>query len=146
MKERLTPKNADAYFDAISEALATPEFRPRALYERFRIEVLATTDSPLDSLDHHLALKQSGWQRARDSDVPPGRGGRSRLAAFATNVARLGELTGEDTSTWRGYLASAAQIARTFQSGRRDRDRSRPSERRDRRPDAIEATKLFDRC
>ena len=62
LNERLTAKNADAYFDAISEALTTPEFRPRALYEEFRIEVLATTDSPLDSLEHHIALAKSGWR------------------------------------------------------------------------------------
>jgi glucuronate isomerase len=50
LHERLSEKNADLYYDTISEKLRTPEFLPRALYERFNIEVLATTDSPLDNL------------------------------------------------------------------------------------------------
>src|ERR1700740_2449790 len=53
LTERLSGKNADPYFDAISEKLSTPEFLPRALYQRFHIEILATTNSPLDSLADH---------------------------------------------------------------------------------------------
>src|SRR5262252_1149258 len=49
LKQRLSSQNADDYYDTISELLRRPEFRPRALLDRFRIEVLATTDSPLDS-------------------------------------------------------------------------------------------------
>ncbi len=46
LKERLSEKNADEYYEVISRKLQTPEFRPRALFEKFNIEVLATTDSP----------------------------------------------------------------------------------------------------
>ena len=60
-EERLSAQTADDYFDRISAALATPEFRPRALYERFNIEAIATTDSPLDTLEHHAAMRASGW-------------------------------------------------------------------------------------
>ena len=62
LEERLSAATADLYFDTISERLLTPEFRPRALYERFQIEVLATTDSPLDSLADHRAIRDSGWK------------------------------------------------------------------------------------
>ncbi|MET0396948.1 MAG: glucuronate isomerase [Longimicrobiaceae bacterium] len=48
-------------YDEIAEKLATPEFRPRALYDRFRIEVLATTDAASDPLAHHKAIRASGW-------------------------------------------------------------------------------------
>jgi glucuronate isomerase len=145
LKERLTAKNADACFDKISEALATDEFRPRALYEDFKIEVLATTDSPLDSLEHHLALRKSGW-RGRviptfrpDSVVDPD------FADFATNVARLGELTHEDTSTWSGYLAALRKTRERFKSaGATATDHGHPTAATA-DLDAIEATKLFDR-
>jgi len=63
LKERLSEKTADLYFNTISEKLLTPEFLPRALYERFNLEVLATTDSPLDSLDEHKAIRDSNWRR-----------------------------------------------------------------------------------
>jgi glucuronate isomerase len=51
-----SPATADLLFDELSERLAAPGYRPRALYERFGIEVLATTDDPADDLRHHRAL------------------------------------------------------------------------------------------
>jgi glucuronate isomerase len=112
--ERLSEKTADFYFDSISEKLKTKEFLPRALYERFGLEVLATTDSPLDSLADHRAIRESGWG-ARiiptfrpDSVVDPAFDG------FAGNIARLGEMTGEDTSTWGGYLGALRKTRERF--------------------------------
>jgi glucuronate isomerase len=49
-------------YEEIVEKLKSPEFRPRALFERFNIEVLATTDAATDSLEHHRAIKESGWK------------------------------------------------------------------------------------
>src|SRR5580658_2505244 len=62
LNKRLSESTADHYYDTISEKLRTPEFLPRALYERFNLEVLATTDSPLDSLSDHQAVRESGWK------------------------------------------------------------------------------------
>ena len=59
---RLSAATADQYFDRISECLQKPEFRPRALFEQFKIEVIATTESPLDPLAHHKAIAESGWK------------------------------------------------------------------------------------
>ncbi len=101
---RLSEKTADAYYDAIQEKLATPEFRPRALFDRFRIEVLATTNSPLETLAHHRALRESGWKGKviptfrPDSVVDPD------FDKFKENVRKLGESSSEDVSTWSGYL------------------------------------------
>jgi glucuronate isomerase len=74
--DTFSPKTADAIFDTINETLATPQFRPRALFERFNIEVIATTDSPIDALNHHQALAGDAWQAWR-TKVPPCRRGRS---------------------------------------------------------------------
>ncbi len=106
MTERLNAKTADLYFDAISEKLTTPEFRPRALYERFRLEVLATTDSPLDSLADHEAIRASGWPGRILPTFRPDPVVDPEFAGFAGNLAKLGERSGEDTSTWKGYLAA----------------------------------------
>lgn len=114
MESRLSPANADKYYDAIAETLQTPAFRPRALLERFRIEVLATTDSPLDSLAHHreihaLNLKTRILPTFRpDPVVDPD------FDLFRQNVRKLGELTGEDTSAWAGYLAALRQSRQRF--------------------------------
>ncbi|HSG35518.1 MAG TPA: glucuronate isomerase, partial [Sphingomonadaceae bacterium] len=62
---RLEAETADLYFDTITEALQTEAFRPRALFERYNIEALATTESPLDPLAHHRAIREAndsgGW-------------------------------------------------------------------------------------
>src|SRR5213595_353290 len=60
--ERLSPETAPRIYDDIAEKLASREFRPRALFERFAIEVLATTDKASDSLAHHHAIRESGWK------------------------------------------------------------------------------------
>jgi len=62
VRTRLTGETAQVVYDEIAEKLRSPEFRPHALFERFRIEVLATTDRATDSLDHHRAIRESGWR------------------------------------------------------------------------------------
>ncbi len=59
--EQPDAENASRLYDQVAERLASPEFRPRAVFERFNIEVLATTDPPADPLAAHAALRASGW-------------------------------------------------------------------------------------
>jgi glucuronate isomerase len=116
LEQRLSEKTADLYYDTISEKLTTPEFLPRTLYERFKIEVLITTDSPLDSLADHEAIRSSGWKSRilpafrPDSVVDP------EFQGFAANIAELGKQTGEDTSSWSGYLNALRQARARFRS------------------------------
>ena len=62
LSTRLSSETAERMYDEIVEKLASPEFRPRALFERFNIEVLATTDAATDTLEHHCAIRESGWK------------------------------------------------------------------------------------
>jgi glucuronate isomerase len=112
--DRICAANADAYYDTISAKLASPAFRPRALYDQFHIEVLATTNPPLDPLSDHAAIRDSGW-RARilptfrpDSVVDP------TFDGFRQNVQRLGEMHREDTSSWAGYLRALERARERF--------------------------------
>jgi glucuronate isomerase len=114
LKARLSGKNADESFDVIAEKLGRPDFRPRVLYDRFQIEVLATTDSPLDSLADHQSIRDSDW-KARilptfrpDSVVDPD------FSGFLENLEKLGVLTGEDTGSWSGYLSALRQTRERF--------------------------------
>ncbi len=106
IRERLTVESADRIFDQINASLATPEFRPRALFERFRIETLATTESPLDPLAHHAKIRASGWKGRVITAYRPDPVVDPEFDGFRDNVRRFGEITHEDTSTWRGYLAA----------------------------------------
>ncbi len=143
LTERLSDKTSDLYFDAISEKLSTPEFLPRALYERFHMEVLATTDAPFDSLADHQAIRDSAWN-ARiiptfrpDSVVDP------EFAGFRENITRLGESTGEDTSNWSGYLNALRKSRQRFRSlGATATDHGHPTANTANLPES-EAARLF---
>ena len=102
----LNPHTADAYYDHITAALARPEYRPRALFERFNIEWLATTESPLDDLRHHRKIRESGWGGNVITAYRPDPVIDPDFEGFARNVARLGEMTGEDTQSYGGFLTA----------------------------------------
>lgn len=104
--ELLTPESADRYFDRINASLAQPAFRPRALFERFNIEVIATTESPLDPLVHHQKIRASGWKGRVVTAYRPDSVADPEFDGFAANVAQFGAMTGENTATWAGYLAA----------------------------------------
>jgi glucuronate isomerase len=104
LTERLTGENADAYYEAIDAKLKTPEFLPRALFDRFKIEVLATTDTAVDSLAQHQAIKASGWGGRVLPTFRPDAVIDAEYAGFQENVKALGEAAGEDVSSYKGYL------------------------------------------
>jgi glucuronate isomerase len=113
---RLSEETADLYFDTIAEKLRTPAFLPRALYERFNLEVLATTDSPLDSLDDHRAIRDSEWKARILPTFRPDPVVDPDFAGFRENIAKLGEQNGEDTTSWRGYLDALRKARARFRS------------------------------
>jgi glucuronate isomerase len=126
LNKRLDANNADEYYEVIAKKLETPEFRPRALFDQFNIDVLATTDTPLDTLEFHKAIRESGWN-ARGT-TPNARGTTpariiptfrpdsvidAEYAGFLGNIEKLGHITGEDIGTWKGYL-NALRNRRAF--------------------------------
>ena len=114
LKERLSEKTADLYYDTIAAKLETPQFRPRALYEQFHIEVLATTDSPLDSLSDHKAIRDSGWKARIIPNFRPDSVVDPDFPGFVYSIEKLGSQTGEDTHTWNGYLAALSKARQRF--------------------------------
>jgi glucuronate isomerase len=141
--QRLSEENADLYFDTISEKLLLPEFLPRALYERFNLEVLATTDSPLDSLAEHRAIRESNWEARILPTFRPDPVVDPEFEGFAGNIAKLSEKTGEDTSTWMGYLkALRVSRIRFRELGCTATDHGHPTARTANLPTA-EAVELF---
>ena len=110
----LNPRTADAMYDEIAEKLARPEFRPRALFDQFKIEVLATTDDPVDDLAPHDALAADTSFAGRviptfrpDKYLEPAR------ADFRELADALGEAAGVDTGTYDGHL-EAMRIRRLY--------------------------------
>jgi glucuronate isomerase len=125
---RLGPETADHYYDVIADALASPAFRPRALFERFGIEVLATTESPLDDLAHHDRLAADGWAGRVITTFRPDPVVDPDFDGYAANVARLGEITGCDVTRWDGYLDALRQRRDYFRArGATATDHGHPS-------------------
>ncbi len=104
LEETLSAATADHYYDVIAQKLQQDEFRPRALFERFNIEVIATTEDPLDPLVHHSKLQADGWGKKVVTAFRPDNVLDPEFQGFASNVARLGEITGCDAGTYQGYL------------------------------------------
>ena len=124
----LRADTADAVYDELVDSLAQPDLRPRAHFERFGVEFLATTDGALDRLEQHARLRQSGWKGRvvptfrPDDVVDPDREG------FHSHVVELGELTGSDTSTWKGYLGALRARRTCFvEAGTTASDHGHPS-------------------
>jgi len=143
LEERLSETTADLYFDTIAEKLQTPDFLPRALYERFHLEVLSTTDSPLDSLADHKAIRDSNWKARILPTFRPDAVVDPEFAGFRENIARLGEQTREDTTAWTGYLAALRKARAHFRElGCSATDHGHPTARTANLPQA-DAAKLF---
>ena len=128
--ERLSADSADRIYDHIAACLEKPEFRPRALFERFNIEALTTTESPLDDLRWHRKIKASGWGGRVLTAFRPDPVVDPAFPGFADNLATLGRISGRDVSTWRGYLAALADRRAYFKSvGCASTDHGHPSAR-----------------
>ncbi|WP_319568010.1 glucuronate isomerase [Cohaesibacter marisflavi] len=114
--EWLNEENADRAYDHIAECLEKPEFLPRALYERFNIEALATTESPLDDLKWHRAIKESGWKGRVVTAYRPDPVVDPHYKGFIENIEKFGAIAGVDATNWEGYL-EAHRIRRAYFKG-----------------------------
>lgn len=125
---QLNEQTADHYFDTIGECLCRDEFRPRALFDAFNIELLATTETPLDALDHHAMIRQSDWDGNIIPTYRPDLIVDPEHEQFSSALYDLGELTGEDIYTWHGYL-NAHRNRRAFfiKSGATATDHGHPT-------------------
>ena len=105
LAEQPSAANADALYDQLEATLASPEFRPRALFDRFRIAVLATTDDPADDLEAHARLAADPTFTGRV--IPTFRADRYMQpdeAGWATRLRTLAERADVDTSSYAGLL------------------------------------------
>lgn len=110
----LSAETADHYYDTIDAALKTDGFRPRALFERFNIELLATTEGPTDTLKHHEAIRDSGWKGRVVTAYRPDAVIDPEHEQFSSALSAFAEVTGEDVYSWKGYLNAHRKRRRDF--------------------------------
>ncbi|MBN1153907.1 glucuronate isomerase [candidate division KSB1 bacterium] len=104
IKEKLNGQNAQQIYDQIQQQLETPAFRPRALFEKFNIEVLTTTDGTEDSLQHHQTIRGSGWKGRVIPCFRPDAVVNMMHASWNQKVAELGEASGTEIDSFRTYI------------------------------------------
>ncbi len=145
LRVRLDASTSDQYYDHITEALQQPTFRPRALFERFNIEVIATTESPLDPLQHHADIRASGWGGRVITAYRPDPVVDPEHEQFPSALRMFGEITGEDVYSWNGYLRAHRQRRAYFaKAGATSTDHGHPSAATA-NLSPVEASKLFDK-
>ena len=112
----LDENSADYYYDTINEALAQDNFKPRALFERFNIEVLSTTESPIDELLHHQEILKSGWKGRVISAYRPDNVVDAEHENFYNDLPIFGQLSGEDLGDFKSYLRAHQNRRAYFKS------------------------------
>ena len=84
----------------IAHCLTQPEYRPRALFDRFSVDVIATTEGALDTLEHHNAITKSGWGGRVITTYRPDAVIDPDYPQFSANLQRFAEITNCETTTW----------------------------------------------
>jgi glucuronate isomerase len=117
VKVRPSAGTADQIYDQIASCLDSPEFKPRALYERFKIEVLATTDDPCDDLAAHQFLRDDeSWQGRVIPTFRPDKYLEPAQPNWNADIDRLAEVSGIDTGDYDGYIAALENRRQYFKN------------------------------
>jgi len=116
VEEKLTSESAPSIYDQIAAKLATPEFRPRALFDRFNIEALSTTDAATDSLEHHRAIRASGWKARIIPTFRPDAVVNINMFGWRKNIDALSEISGVAVKDYRSFIQALENRRAFFRS------------------------------
>ena len=105
IRKRLCTETAMGIYDQIKTTLAEPENLPRAMFERFNIEVLSTTDSPIDTLEHHQKIRESGWKGRVIPAFRPDNVTDLGFKGWRQNIDKLSQLSGVDCTQYKGFIS-----------------------------------------
>ncbi len=116
IKEKPDAENALKIYDELIEKINSPEYLPRALFERFNIEVLSTTDAATDTLEHHKKIKESGWKgKVVPCFRPDGVTDLSKKE-WKANIDLLSRVTGEEIDSYKKFIAALEDRRKFFKS------------------------------
>lgn len=130
LTEKFGPDTAEQFYQHIDHCLQQPEFLPRALFDRFNIELIATTESPLDDLRWHKIIQDSDWTGRIITAYRPDNVVDPEHKGFLENLEKFADITNEDTSSWQGYLAAHRKRRAYFKAhGATSSDHGHPTAR-----------------
>jgi glucuronate isomerase len=106
ISDPLSEKTADTIYDQIGDQLTQDNHRPRALFDRFNIELLATTDSALDDLEDHREIVKSEWNGRVIPTFRPDGILDGNDPDFHANLASLSQKTNQSIDSFESYLSA----------------------------------------
>jgi glucuronate isomerase len=114
--EKPSPTNADRLYDHLAEKLTCPEFAPRALFETFNIGVLCTTDVATDTLEHHKAIRESGWKGCILPTFRPDAVVNLDAPGWRNNIEKLSQVSGIAIQDFATYIHALESRREFFKS------------------------------
>jgi glucuronate isomerase len=114
IEQKLDGENAQEIYDQIAEKLAQPEFKPRALFERFNIEVLCTTDAASDPLEAHRKIQASGWGGDIRPTFRPDSVVNLETPWWKANIHALSKVSGIEVDSYATFIAALEKQRATF--------------------------------
>ena len=145
INEELNGENAQRIYDRLQDKLAQPEYSPRALFKRFNVEVLCTTDAATDTLDYHKSLHNDGWTQIRPT-LRPDAVVNLQTPGWRENIDKLSQVSGVDVHSYRSFIQALEQRRGFFKElGATATDQSALTPHTERLPDS-EAETIFQRA
>jgi glucuronate isomerase len=114
--DKLTGESAQDIYDQIMAKLATPEFRPRRMFERFNIEVLSTTDAASDLLGPLQSIRASGWKGRVVPCLRPDGVINLEMQGWRKNIEALSEVSGIEINGYRAFIRALENRRAYFKS------------------------------
>ncbi len=115
IEESMNTASAQRIYDSIDAQLRLPEFQPRRLFERFNIEVLATTDPATASLEYHQQIRASGWSGRVIPTFRPDAVVNIQTG-YARQIEALSQVSGINITDYHSYIAALEQRRRFFKT------------------------------
>jgi glucuronate isomerase len=116
VNQPLAAANAQEIYDQIDACLASPEFRPRRLFERFNIATLCTTDPAWDTLEAHKKLRASGWSGDIRPTFRPDGVVNLDAPNWRANINRLAEAAGIEVNSYSGLIRALEAQRQRFKA------------------------------
>lgn len=137
VEEKLTGENAQEIYDHVEAQISKPEFSPRALFERFDIEVLCTTDSATDTLKQHHSLREEGWGGSVRPTFRPDALTNLMTPGWQQQVEELANVSGIDITDYKQFIEAFEERRSFFKEvGATATDQSAVTPRTERLPDS----------
>ncbi|TZF85941.1 glucuronate isomerase (plasmid) [Pedobacter sp. BS3] len=105
VNELLSGKTAHSVYDNCSAKLQTSEYSVRGLLRKMNIQVLCTTDDPVDNLEYHQQIAGSGFEiKALPAFRPDKAMNSDDISALNTYINKLEEVSNTSISSLQQYL------------------------------------------